>query len=114
MPVQRKMFLGASKQMFANASALRKNMTKAEITLWEYLRTKPFGIKFRRQHPIGSYVADFYCHALKLIIEVDGNVHLANDVKNNDIVRQENLESEGLVFLRFTNEADRNKSGLRY
>jgi very-short-patch-repair endonuclease len=42
------MFLGASKQMFANASALRKNMTKAEITLWEYLRTKPFGIKFRR------------------------------------------------------------------
>ena len=54
---------------------LRNNMTKAEIILWSKLKGKQLGYKFRRQHGIGKYIIDFYCPKLKLIIEVDGDVH---------------------------------------
>lgn len=98
------MFLNASKIIFKNAAELRKNMTLSEQILWEYLRTKPLGHKFRRQHPISSYVADFYCHSLQLIIEVDGGIHNDQDVRLHDEVRQRSLEAEGISFLRFRNE----------
>ncbi len=62
------------------AKRLRKEMTLPENMLWKYLRGNPSGIKFRRQHPSGPYVADFYCHKARLIIEVDGIVH---DMSNN-------------------------------
>ena len=97
------MFLGASHLVFKNASELRKNMTHAEMLPWEYLRQKPLGYKFRRQHPLGPFIADFYCHALKLVIEVDGSIHQLKDIKNWDKERQQMLEQEGLRFLRFTN-----------
>ena len=74
------------------------------MILWGYLRTKPFGHKFRRQHPLGIYIADFYCHSLKPVIEVDGDIHLDADVKANDEQRQIILESDGLRILRFRNE----------
>jgi len=102
--MKRKMFLGADKNVFENAKALRGNLTNAELFLWSYLKQKPFGYKFRRQHPISIYIADFYCHALKLIIEVDGKIHSEIDIQKRDIERQKNLESEGISFLRFTNE----------
>ena len=102
--MKKKMFLGASNLIFGNAKELRKNLTHSEMILWGYLRTKPFGHKFRRQHPLGIYIADFYCHSLKPVIEVDGDIHLDADVKANDEQRQIILESDGLRILRFRNE----------
>lgn len=104
MNMERKMFLGAVKRTFQQAEQLRNNMTVAEKTLWNYLKTKPMGLKFRRQHPISKYIVDFYCHALKLVIEVDGGIHNITTSLESDKVRQEYLEAEGLVFLRVTNE----------
>ncbi len=53
----------------------------AESILGGYLKTKPFGLKFRRQHPYSVYILDFYCHKLKLVIEVDGSIHYIDTVK---------------------------------
>ena len=97
------MFSGANKLLFEKASIFRKQQTFAEEILWNYLRTKPFGFKFRRQHPFSVYILDFYCHLLKLAIEVDGSIHGVEKVKENDHVRQHQLEQEGITFLRFTN-----------
>ncbi|HMG83246.1 MAG TPA: DUF559 domain-containing protein [Ferruginibacter sp.] len=83
-----KMFYGASRIIFQRAKALRNNVTASEMILWEYLRTNPFGYKFRRQHPLGIFIADFYCHKLKLIIELDGSIHNKIDVKLQDEERQ--------------------------
>lgn len=98
------MFLGADRLVFQNAEALRYRMTVAEELLWEQLKGKRLGVKFRRQHPLGIYIADFYCHQYKLIIELDGSIHNLPDVIQNDIVRQNNLVSDGLKVLRFTND----------
>ena len=98
------MFLGADKLLFEKAATLRRQQTFAEEILWDYLRTKPLGFKFRRQHPFASYILDFYCHRLKLAIEVDGSIHQKEDVKENDEIRQRQLEEEGLSFIRFTND----------
>ena len=98
------MFGGAGKLLFARASELRKRQTFAEELLWEYLKTKPLGFKFRRQHVYCIYILDFYCHALKLVIEVDGSIHNEEAVKQNDEVRQKHLESDNLFVLRFTND----------
>ena len=62
------------------------------------------GFKFRRQHPFSVYILDFYCHSLKLAIEVDGSIHNVEEVKENDLIRQQQLEREGLTFLRFSND----------
>lgn len=79
-------------------------MTEAELVLWEYLRQHPLGFKFRRQHPLGIYIVDFYCHKLKLVIEVDGSIHDLTAIKAADIERQRQLEMDGLIVIRFTNE----------
>ena len=98
------MFLKASGLIFENAKALRANPTHAEMVMWGYLKRKPLGCKFRRQHPIADYIADFYCHELKLIIEIDGSIHDEPDVIIKDQERQSYLENEGICFLRFTND----------
>ncbi len=95
--------MGADKNIFINARALRENPTHAELIMWAYLKQNALGYKFRRQHPISIYIADFYCHALKLIIELDGAIHTNADVRIQDVERQKNLEAEGITFLRFTN-----------
>jgi cyclase len=102
--VKKKMFYGASNLLFERAKELRENMTQAELVLWEYLRQHPLGYKFRRQHPLGIYVVDFYCHKLKLVIEVDGSVHGEKEVREADMERQRQLELDGLKVWRFTNE----------
>src|ERR1700739_4124085 len=102
--MKQKMFLAASHLLFANARLLRRNMTHAELKLWSYLKDKPLGFKFRRQHPLGIYIADFYCHWAKLVIELDGRIHERTGIKENDKVRQKILEDEGLKVLRFSNE----------
>ena len=104
LAMKKKMFLGAHNLIFENAKALRNTPTPAESILWSYLKQKPSGYKFRRQHQISIYIADFYCHVLKLIIEIDGNVHAELEVVAKDIERQKNLEAEGISFIRFTNE----------
>ncbi len=103
------MFLGADNFLFERASELRKQQTFAEEILWNYLKTKPFGFKFRRQHPFSVYILDFYCHALKLAIEVDGSIHNIDEVKEKDEIRQKQLEEEGITFLRLTDDQIRLK-----
>jgi very-short-patch-repair endonuclease len=67
------MHFGADAFTFRKAEELRINMTKAEKLLWEEIRNNKLdGLKFRRQHPIGRFIVDFYCHKLKIIIELDG------------------------------------------
>jgi cyclase len=100
----KRMFYGASHLIFERAKDLRNNLTHAEMVLWGFLKTKPLGYKFRRQHPIGIYIADFFCYKLKFVIELDGPVHNKEDVRKRDIERQKILESEGLGVFRFTNE----------
>jgi len=83
---------------------LRNNMPLPEIILWSRLKSKQLGgYKFRRQYGIGRYVIDFYCPALKLAIEIDGDSHFIDDVKEYDRDRQIFIESLGVKFLRFTN-----------
>ena len=98
------MSAGADKFLFKRAAELRSHHTHAEEILWRFLRTKPFGFKFRRQHPYTNYILDFYCHALKLVIEVDGAIHNEETVMKNDIQRQQQLEAHGLKVVRFTNK----------
>jgi len=85
-----------------NARILRRNQTDAEEKLWHALRMKQIeGIKFRRQHPIGSYIVDFCAPGKKLIIEVDGSQHQEQQEKEQ--TRTDFLEHAGYRILRFWN-----------
>lgn len=78
-------------------------MTPQEKILWEELRRHNIkGFKFKRQVPIGDYIVDFYCHAHRLIIELDGRIHMRQ--KEYDRLRQEILEQKEFTVLRFTND----------
>ena len=81
----------------------RRNMTDAERVLWETLRTIP-NAHFRRQHPIGDYIADFICLKQKLIIEVDGGYHSEPRQQEDDKNRTLNLNNQGYKVIRFSNE----------
>ncbi len=102
------MFLNASRIIFETAKGLREKETEAEKILWQYLGKWPLGYKFRRQHAMSKYVVDFYCHALKIIIEVDGSIHEVDSIKKHDEERQQFLEDNGMSFLRFTNDEVKN------
>ncbi|PLX28833.1 hypothetical protein C0581_00905 [Candidatus Parcubacteria bacterium] len=92
---------------------LRSYSTKAEIILWQRLKNKQLGVKFRRQFNIGFWIVDFYCHELKLIIEVDGWIHSETKEKiTHDIMRQKILEKEGYVVMRFSNDKVLNNTDL--
>ena len=82
----------------------RKYPTEAEYCLWEFLRSKNVGHKFRRQHIIDDYIVDFVNLHTKLIIEVDGEYHLTEEQKELDKIREEKLTSLGFTTLRFSNE----------
>jgi very-short-patch-repair endonuclease len=83
------------------AKTLRKRPTDAERLLWKHLRTKQLdGLKFRRQEPIGSYVADFVCFESNVLIEVDGGQHNASE---KDIIRDAWFRAQGFRVLRFWN-----------
>jgi very-short-patch-repair endonuclease len=83
------------------ARALRRNMTLPEGMLWLELRKRPGGFKFRRQHPIGRCVVDFYCPAVRLVIEVDGMSHEMGSEPERDQRRETWLRSRGLHIVRF-------------
>ena len=97
-------FEGANNLVFELAKDLRKNMTQAENVLWMHLKSGINGLKFRRQHPLGIYIADFYCHKIKLIIEADGSIHDKPELKEYDKEREECLKAKGYHILRFTNK----------
>ncbi len=96
------MFYGASPDLFSKAKQLRENMTLQEEILWERLRKNQFGFRFRPQHPIDIFIADFYCHPLKLVIEVDGNIHQFKSDYDNG--RTEELRCKGITVIRFSND----------
>ena len=96
-----------SQAMLARARQLRREQTPAEALLWEHLRNRRLkGLKFRRQHPVGRFVADFYCAQHHLIVELDGAVHRMQG--EYDALRTEELERDGYRVIRFTdNQVER-------
>jgi len=87
------------------ARELRHRTTEAEQKLWSLLRNRQLkGKKFRRQHAIANYVADFYCNESKLVIELDGNFHTKAETKEYDKSRTNLLNELGITVLRFWNE----------
>ncbi|RLD29825.1 MAG: hypothetical protein DRI75_01975 [Bacteroidetes bacterium] len=94
---------GATPKIFRNAAKLRFDMTEPEKLLWETLKTKPEGFKFRRQHPIKFFVLDFYCHKKRLSIEIDGGYHNNAEQKEKDNKKTTYLNGVGISEMRFTN-----------
>lgn len=100
-----KLFFEANKTVIDYSKNLRKEQTPTEKLLWSNLRNRNLrGFKFRRQHPIKSYIVDFYCAEKMLSIEVDGGIHLNKEQKEYDINRTKELNLLGIKELRFTNE----------
>lgn len=86
------------------ARQLRREQTDAERLLWSLLRDRRLaGLKFRRQHPVEPYIVDFYCHAARLAIELDGGQHNEPDERAKDSKRSAFLEKRGIRILRFWN-----------
>lgn len=86
------------------ARELRHPQTPAEATLWQHLRNRNLGYKFRRQHPVETFIIDFCCAQAKLLIEIDGESYLEETQMKYDQARTEYLESLGYKVIRFTNE----------
>ena len=88
-----------------NAKAMRREMTEAELKLWNELRAhRLMGLGFRRQVHIAGFIVDFACPAKKLIVEVDGSQHGEADEARKDSVRTERLAQDGWTILRFWND----------
>jgi very-short-patch-repair endonuclease len=102
---QENLFYGASQLITKRAIELRKNMTPVEKELWKHLKNKQIlGLRFRRQHPIDIFIADFYCHKIKLVIELDGQIHSTPKNIEYDENRTAELERLGIKVIRFKNE----------
>ena len=98
-------YYNAPEETFDTAKYLRRKITKAEKNLWYELRRNNLkGYHFRRQHPIAWYIADFFCHKAKLVVELDGEVHDSEEMKEHDRVRDETMENFEITVLRFKNE----------
>ena len=103
--VEYPMYYGATPDIFKKAKDLRRYETESEKRLWTKLcRNQLMGLKFRRQHPINRFIVDFYCVKIKLVIEVDGNIHELPENKVYDIGRSQILNDFGIKVIRFTNE----------
>ncbi|MGN7990212.1 endonuclease domain-containing protein [Pedobacter sp. 22226] len=99
------LFHGANSKLFEFSKALRRKQTDAEEMMWQCLRNrKILNFKFRRQHPVHQYIADFYCHEAKLIIEIDGRIHNNPENQEYDQNRTDELKKIGIKVIRFTNE----------
>jgi very-short-patch-repair endonuclease len=87
------------------ARNLRQSSTDPEQLLWRHLRNRRLtGHKFRRQHPLPPYGLDFYCHAKKLAIELDGGQHNTDEARAHDEIRSSFLAEQGITVLRFWND----------
>jgi len=99
------MFHHAPPKCFQYAEQNRESPTYAEAILWKALKDKRLGgFKFRRQHPIRTYILDFYCHAARLAVEVDGGYHQNVEQRDYDARRTADLVEIGVSVIRFTNE----------
>lgn len=102
---EREMFYGANPEVFRKAKELRENMTETEQLLWQELRSNQIlGLRFKPQHPISTFIADFYCHRLRLVIEIDGGYHLSKDQTDYDLGRDFEMEELGIVVIRISAE----------
>ena len=103
MGLMRRKILRYNPKLKELARKLRKNMTLAEVLLWNQLKQKKMlGFDFDRQRPIDEYIVDFYCKELMLAIEIDGASHNFEDSDVRDMERQDRLENLGVRVLRFT------------
>lgn len=103
--VNQDFFFGASDEIKARAKDLRKKTTISEKYLWKVLRgTWIQKFHFRRQHPISRFIADFYCHELRLVIELDGDYHQGKEQQEKDLNRTAELENLGIRVIRIKNE----------
>ena len=114
MAEQKKPTWKVSSRLRSNARALRNNSTDAERILWSELRDHRLnGANFRRQVPIETYIADFVCHAAKLVIELDGGQHFSDGQEAADAKRSATIEARGFRVLRFSNhDVMANRAGV--
>lgn len=97
------MYFRAKPGTIETARILRKRMTKCEIMLWEKLKGKQIlGLRFRRQHPIDIFIADFYCHGARLVVEIDGDIH-EGQIEYDD-GREAEIEKYDIKVIRVTND----------
>ena len=89
-----------ARPMVVRARELRRRMTRPELMLWEVLRGRPGGFKFRRQHPIGGYVLDFFCMSAQVAVEVDGAGHEMGTCPQRDTRRDRWLSDQGIRVVR--------------
>jgi very-short-patch-repair endonuclease len=100
--LEKTMYFGARPETLAASKILRRNMTFSEKLLWERLNQKKvIGVRFRRQHPNSFFIADFYCHETRLVIELDGEIH--NQRTEYDDGRSAEMEKHYIKVIRFTN-----------
>jgi very-short-patch-repair endonuclease len=100
--LEKTMYFNAKPRILEAARLLRENTTSCENIIWERLKGKQiYGIRFRRQHPIDIFIADFYCHEARLVVEIDGEVH--NQQKDYDIGRTAEMGKYDILVIRFTN-----------
>jgi len=103
--LEKDMYFGATHKTIEKEKELRKHMTEAESLLWERLKGKQLlDLRFRRQHPINIFIADFYCHSVLLAVEVDGGIHEIEENKKYDISREDELLKYGIKVIRFKNQ----------
>ena len=96
---------GASNILFGYSKNLRQEHTPAEQFMWDNLRNRNIdNLKFRRQHPISKYIADFYCHQKLLVIELDGSIHDLPENRDYDRARDKYFSEAGITVLRFASE----------
>ena len=87
------------------ARKLRKKITKSEIKLWQYLKSKKMmGYDFHRQKPIDNFILDFFCNKLNLALELDGYTHTFEEIAEKDAVKQAKLKALGITVMRFCDE----------
>ena len=104
--MERKMFFSALPNIFIKARWLRVHMTCEEKLLWKRLKNNKLGVRFKAQHPIETYIADFYCHKLKLVVEIDGENHQGQKVYDRQ--RTNYMDTLGIRTIRFQNQEVRN------
>ncbi len=100
--IEKSMYYGAKPETFEAGKIPRKNMTLHEKLLWEKLKLKKIcGVRFRSQHPIDFFIVDFYCHAARLVVEIDGEIHYQQ--KEHDDGRSAEMERYLIKVIRLTN-----------
>jgi cyclase len=97
------MHFGAKPELFERARRMRNNPTPAEELFWQQVSKKQLGVKFRNQHPLLFFIADFYCHELRLVVEIDGGYHKKREQYEYDENRTAEIETCEIAVIRFTN-----------